>query len=91
MSFGQLVIAGNANTIQFPPISPNGLGIFTPSVYGQKHIAIPNPSVRVGATYNLNCDFSHLNIAPTPVGEGGHTGIGEAVGNANTGNPCPNV
>lgn len=49
VSFGHREIGGVANTIQFPPISPNGLGNFTPSEYGQKHIAIPIPSVSVGA------------------------------------------
>ena len=40
---------GSAKTIQFPPISLNGFGIFSPTVYDQKQSAIPNPSVSVGA------------------------------------------
>lgn len=50
------VAGGIANTIQFPPISLNGFGNALPTLYGQKHIAIPRPSVNVGAIYNLNCD-----------------------------------
>jgi hypothetical protein len=45
-----VVSGGNANTIQFPPRSLNGFGSLLPTVYGPKHIAIPRPSVRVGAT-----------------------------------------
>lgn len=44
-----LVSGGNANTIQFPHISLNGFGNFAHTVYGPKHIAIPNPKVSVGA------------------------------------------
>lgn len=51
-----VVSGGTANTTQFPPRSLNGLGNVLPTVYGPKHIAIPSPSVSVGATYNLNCD-----------------------------------
>ena len=53
---GQLVAppAGVANTIQFPPISLNGLGILVPTLYGPRQIANPTPKVNVGAIYNLN-------------------------------------
>jgi len=51
-----VVSGGTANTTQFPPRSLNGLGNALPTVYGPKHIAIPNQSVRVGAIYSLNCD-----------------------------------
>jgi hypothetical protein len=63
----------------------------TPSAYGQKHIAIPNPKVSVGATYNLNCDVVHGNIPHAPAGVGGRIGIGAAVGNDNIGNHFPSV
>ena len=51
-----VVSGGNAKTIQFPHRSLNGFGSALPTVYGPKHMAIPSPSVRVGETYNLNCD-----------------------------------
>ena len=47
---------GVPNTIQFPPISLNGLGIFVASAYGPPQIAKPIPSVKVGATYILIID-----------------------------------
>jgi len=52
--FAHFVSDGIAKTIQFPPRSLNGFGTALPTVYGPKHIAIPSPSVSVGAIYNLN-------------------------------------
>ena len=46
--FSQLVMGGNAKTIQFHKRSLAGFGIAFPTVYGPKHIAIPNPMVSVG-------------------------------------------
>lgn len=85
------VNGGNANTIQFPHKSLNGFGIFVHMLYGQKHIAIPSPSVSVGAIYNLNCDHCHQKIHPAPAGVGGQIGITEFVGNDITGNHLPSV
>lgn len=91
-SSGHFVIGGNANTRQFPPISLNGFGILIPRLYGQKHIAIPNHRVSVGATYNLNCDVVHQKIPPALIGDGGRiVGTMEFVGNAKTGIPFPKV
>gem|GEM_PF-6289750 len=39
-----------AKTIQLPAICLNGLGMFAPSVYGPKQMAIPIPIVSVGDT-----------------------------------------
>jgi hypothetical protein len=86
-----LVSGGNANTIQFPHKSLNGFGIAFPNGYGQKHIAIPNPSVNVGARYSLNCEVAHLSIPHAPAGVGGQIGIGAAVGNDMIGNHSPSV
>lgn len=62
-----------------------------PRLYGQKHIAIPNPRVSVGTIYNLNCDVVHQKIPPAPIGDGGRMGTMESVGNAKTGIPFPKV
>lgn len=50
------VSGGNAKTIQFPQRSLNGFGNAFPTLYGPKHIAIPNHKVKVGAMQSLNCE-----------------------------------
>ena len=79
VALSHVVSGGTANTIQFPHISLNGFGIAAPTVYGPKHIAIPSPSVSVGAIYNLNCDhgipeftgLSERNPSPIPLNVAG--------------------
>lgn len=44
------IAPGIASTIQLPAISLNGLGSFTPKLYGHTQIAIPIPRVIVGET-----------------------------------------
>ena len=56
------IAPGMANTIQLPAMSLNGLGSFTPKLYGHTQIAIPNPKVIVGAIYILNCDAGPIGI-----------------------------
>jgi hypothetical protein len=85
------IAPGIASTIQFPAMSLNGLGNFTPKLYGHTQIAIPIPKVIVGETYNLNCDVVQPKSAPTPAVVGGRIGIVESAGKANTGNHLPIV
>ena len=102
-----VVGGGTANTTQFPPRSLNGFGSALPTVYGPKHIAIPNQSVSVGATYNLNSDgyvphcihkknssVDHLNGYQKKSGPGIYTpaGVGHRFpGKLTSGIPFPNV
>lgn len=91
MSFAQWVIGQNAKTTQFPHKSLNGFGILLPSGYGQKHIAMPNPMVNVGAIYNLNCDVVPPKIPPAPAGIGGRMNGMLLAGNDMIGNHLPSV
>ena len=106
LSLSHTVSGGTANTIQFPPRSLNGFGNALPTVYGPKHIAIPSPSVSVGAIYNLNCEgyvppgvpkkkssVAHLNGYQKNPGIGKyHTAVGHRLpGIFNSGIPLPSV
>jgi hypothetical protein len=106
LSFGQFVIGGTAKTTQLPPKSLNGFGNITDVAYVPKHIAIPSPSVSVGATYNLNTDgyvpqgvpkknpsVAHLKGNPNTPGAGIYpTGVGHRLpGIFNNGIPFPIV
>lgn len=74
-----------AMTIQFPHISPIGVGSFTVS-YGQKHNESPSPLAVVRVTYVLNCDVLPPKTPPAQTGLIGHIGQIHEVGIAKIGN-----